>query len=213
MVQISILIADDHKLVREAWTAVLNSDERFCVIDTCGDSEHAVELARIRKPDIVLMDINITPFSGIEATVRIRKYAPFSRVIGVSVYALPQYAKKMMHAGARGYVTKNSSKNEMIEAILAVSRGEKYICQEIKDRLTGNMLEPGEIKPDISSLTERELEVTEEIRKGCSSKEIAKSLSISLKTVEVHRHNILRKLKLRNAASLVNFVNSSISFL
>lgn len=208
MEKISILIADDHKLIRETWSFILNNDTRFIVVAECGDSEQAVDMARTKKPQIVLMDINMTPISGFEATEKIRKVSPGSKVIGVSMHSQPAYAKKMLQIGARGYVTKNSSKEEMITAILEVHAGNKYICDEIKNNISELVLEENKDVPNVNALTEREIQIINLIKEGQSSKEIAQSLNISLKTVEVHRHNILKKLKLKNSASLVNFINN-----
>ena len=94
MEKISVLIADDHKLIRETWSYILNNDSRFEVIAECGDSEQAVEMSRVKRPQIVLMDINMMPISGFEATERIRKVSPLSKVIGVSMHSQPAYAKK-----------------------------------------------------------------------------------------------------------------------
>jgi DNA-binding NarL/FixJ family response regulator len=212
MEKITILIADDHKLIRETWTYILNSDERFEVVAECGDAEQAVELAKELSPDIVLMDINMAPFNGFEATEKIRKVSPDSKVIGVSMHSQPAYAKKMLQVGARGYVTKNSSKEEMFNAITEVFRGNKYVCDEIKTIISDQLLDDNQDTPSINSLTEREMQIIHHIREGHSSKEIATQLDISLKTVEVHRHNILKKLKLKNSASLVNFINSSAGY-
>jgi DNA-binding NarL/FixJ family response regulator len=212
MEKITILIADDHKLIRETWTYILNSDERFQVIAECGDSEQAVELAKQKRPNIILMDINMTPFSGFEATEQIRKVSPGSKIIGVSMHSQPAYAKKMLQVGAKGYVTKNSSKEEMFTAITEVYRGNKYVCDEIKTIISDQLLDENQDLPSINSLTEREIQIINHIREGMSSKEIASKLEISLKTVEVHRHNILKKLKLKNSASLVNFINSNAGY-
>jgi DNA-binding NarL/FixJ family response regulator len=213
MSKINILIADDHKLIRETWSYILNSDSRFQVVGECGDAQEAVELARTKRPHVVLMDINMSPFSGLEATQRIRKISPGSKVIGVSMHSQPAYAKKMLQMGARGYVTKNSSKEEMIKAILEVNHGNKYICDEIKNIISEQLLDEKEDSPNINALTEREMQIINFIKEGLSSKEIATNLSISLKTVEVHRHNILKKLKLKNSASLVNFINTNASYI
>ena len=213
MSKINILIADDHKLIRETWSYILNSDSRFQVIGECGDAQEAVELAKTKRPHVVLMDINMTPFSGLEATQRIRKISPGSKVIGVSMHSQPAYAKKMLQMGARGYVTKNSSKEEMIKAILEVNHGKKYICDEIKNIISEQLLDEKEDSPNINALTEREMQIINFIKEGLSSKEIATSLNISLKTVEVHRHNILKKLKLKNSASLVNFINTNATYI
>lgn len=207
MEKINVLIADDHKLIRETWTYILNSDARFAVVADCGDSEKAVEMCRQLRPHIVLMDINIAPISGFEATERIRKASPGSNVIGVSMHSQPAYARRMLQLGGKGYVTKNSSRQEMITAILEVSNGSRYICEEIKKNITELGLEENRDTPNVNSLTDREIQIINFIREGHSSKEIAAHLNISLKTVEVHRHNVLKKLKLKNSASLVNFIN------
>jgi DNA-binding NarL/FixJ family response regulator len=109
--------------------------------------------------------------------------------------------------GAKGYVTKNSSRDEFVNAILDVNAGNKFICEEIKNIVAQQELDDDSGHPDMNMLSKREIEVVQLIKEGLSSKEIARSLDISLKTVEVHRYNILRKLKLKNTASLVNFIN------
>jgi len=213
MNKISILIADDHKLIRETWSYILNSDPRFKVVASCGNGEDAIALAKEKHPGVILMDINMTPFSGIEATKQIRKLMPDSKIIGVTMHSQPVYAKKMLQIGARGYVTKNSSKEEMIKAILEVYQGNKYICEEIRNLISDQALEEKQDSININALTEREMQIINLIKQGFSSREISKSLEISMKTVEVHRHNILKKLKLKNAASLVNFINNSPTYL
>src|SRR5450755_520488 len=205
---ISILIADDHKLIRETWTIILNRDPRFKVIGTSSNSEDAVTMSENLHPDVVLMDINMLPFSGIEATRQIKEIYPETRVIGVTMHSQPAYAKKMLQIGASGYVTKNSSKEEMVTAILEVSKGNKFVCEEIKD-LISETTDDSAIQSAINTLTEREMDVINLIRQGSSSKDISVKLNISIKTVEVHRHNILKKLRLKNAASLIHFMNTS----
>jgi DNA-binding NarL/FixJ family response regulator len=125
------------------------------------------------------------------------------------MHSQPAYAKRMLQIGAKGYVTKNSSKEEMIKAILEVNEGSKYVCEEIKNNISELVLEENKDIPNVNALTEREIEIINLIKEGHSSKEIAAALNISLKTVEVHRHNVLKKLKLKNSASLVNFINQS----
>ncbi|MES1224332.1 MAG: response regulator transcription factor [Bacteroidota bacterium] len=213
MNKIRVLIADDYKLNRDAWAYMLNNDSRFMVVAECGCATEAVEMTADKRPDVVLMDINTPVFAGLEATQKIRKQQPGSQVIGVSAYSQPLYVKKMLQMGAKGYVTKNSSKEEMISAILEVSQGKKYICDEIKTIISDQTLNEDDNKqPDINAITNRELEIITQIKGGSSSREIAAKLFISLRTVEVHRHNILKKLKLKNTASLINFINSSAVF-
>lgn len=209
MNKITILLVDDHKLIRDSWHHILNNDPRFQVIGETNDGNDAVKLAKIRKPQIILMDVNMTPVNGFDATEKIRKTSPESKVIGISMYCMPAYAKRMMQLGAMGYVTKNSSKDEMFEAIVEVNNGKKYVCDEVKDILARQELETeDDTIPDLNSLSRRELDIIQLIKKGMSSKEISIQLEISLKTVEVHRYNILKKLNFKNSASLINYINT-----
>ncbi len=208
MDKITILLVDDHKLIRESWSFILNSDPRFQVIAETSTGDEAVELAKNKRPKIVLMDVNMTPVNGFDATRLIRKYSPGSKVIGVSMHTMPAYARRMLQMGAMGYVTKNSSKDEMISAIVQVDSGKKYVCEEVKNILAQQELEEENTHQDLNVLSRRELDIVQLIKEGMSSKEIAARLDISLKTVEVHRYNILKKLSLKNTAALVNFINS-----
>lgn len=193
-------------LIRDAWSFFLNSDPRFSVVGQSGSAEGGIELCKQLRPNIVLLDINLPGINGMQAVPLIRKFAPGIKIIGVSLHTQVSYVKKMMQSGAVGYITKNSTQQEMKEALLAVSEGKKYICKEVKDILAGNILNE-ENKGNVNTLSVREMEIIDMVRKGFSSKEIAAEKSISVKTVEVHRYNILRKLNLRNAAELVNYFN------
>jgi DNA-binding NarL/FixJ family response regulator len=210
MDKITVLLVDDHRLIRDSWSFILNSDSRFEVVAETSSGEEAISLAKEIRPEIILMDVNMTPVNGFDATKQIRKFSPSSKVIGVSMHSMPAYAKRMLQIGAMGYVTKNSSKDEMIAAILEVHKGKKYICDEVKNILAQQELDEGSTLSvtDMNALSKRELDIIKLIRDGQSSREIAESLEISLKTVEVHRYNILKKLNLRNTAALVNFINT-----
>ena len=208
MEKISILLVDDHKLIRESWSYILQSDPRFSVVGDTADVDQAVKIAEEKTPDIVLMDINMSPVNGFDATKMVLKGSPESNVIGISMHSMPAYARRMFQMGAKGYVTKNSSTEELFSAIVEVNNGKRYICDEIKNIVAQKELEEISEHPDMNALSKRELDIVHLIRDGHSSKEIAKKLGISLKTVEVHRYNILKKLKLRNAAALVNYINA-----
>lgn len=208
MKRVSIMIVDDHTLIRETWSFLLGKNENFEVVAECGNGERAIELARDKRPDVVLLDINMAPMSGFDVLKMIRKYSPSSKIIGVSMHSQPAYAKKMLRLGAKGYVTKNSPRNEMMLAITEVSNNHVYVCQEVKNILSEQMLNGDQTNPDINNLSDREMQIVRALKEGLSSKEIASELNISLKTVEVHRHNVLKKLKLKNTVSLINFINS-----
>src|SRR5688500_16866367 len=120
MNQITILIADDHTLIRETWSFILNTDPRFKVIAECSNGEDAVELVKTVRPDIIMMDIDLSGINGIEATGLILQNAPESKILAVSQHTQPIYASQMMRKGAMGYVTKNSSHEEMNKAIIEI---------------------------------------------------------------------------------------------
>jgi DNA-binding NarL/FixJ family response regulator len=205
---IRILISDDHQLIRDAWTMILSRDKRFKIIGNCSDSTETVKMSRKLKPDILLLDINMAPFNGIEATKKIRRISPATGIIAVTISNHPAHAKQMRLLGALGYVTKNSSAVEMKEAILAVSEGKEYICTEMKELLS-EIHEGSNNNSAIHSLTGRELEVIKLIKAGHSSKEMSAALDISLKTVESHRHNILKKLQVKNVVSLLHVMDDN----
>ena len=209
MAKITVLIVDDHTLIRETWSFLLGRNENFEVIAEVGDGQRAVDIARDKRPNIVLLDINMTPLNGFDVLKLIRKQSPGSKVIAVSMHSQPAYAKKMLRMGAKGYITKNSPRQEMLDAIMEVQLGNTYICQEVKNILSDQMMGEEDNTAGLNQLSEREIEVINHIRDGLSSKEIADKLAISIKTVEVHRHNILKKLKVKNTASLINYINSS----
>jgi two-component system invasion response regulator UvrY len=207
MKKITVVIVDDHKLIRDSWSFLLSLHPSFEVIGECSSGGEAIEIVKARHPDIVLMDINLPGINGLEATIEVQKISPASKILAVSMHTEPSYARQMIQKGAFGYVTKGSTKEEMFQALEKISGGGKYICQEIKNILAENTLmnneEPGNGK---DLLSKREVEVVQLIKRGRSSKEIAGDMFIATKTVEVHRHNILKKLKLKNTAALVDFI-------
>ena len=128
---IKLIIVDDHLHVREAWSWVLNQVPTISVIAQCSNGQEAIEAARRLQPDVILMDIHMTPVNGIEATRSIREFAPHIKIIGVSVQAERSYVNEMLRNGANGYVTKNSPSTEMVAAIDEVLAGNTYICEEV----------------------------------------------------------------------------------
>jgi DNA-binding NarL/FixJ family response regulator len=201
----SILIIDDHTLVRETWSFILDRHPGFSVVGECGSAEEGIELVGTLRPDIIILDINLPGLNGLDAVVPLHQQSPSSKILGVSMHTEPTYARRMVQKGAMGYVTKNSAREEMFRAITEICQGRKYICQEIKNKIAEQVMSDEEL--GLSTLTDRELDIIARIRKGDSSKEIAESLGIKTKTIEVHRYNILHKLKLKNTAALINFIN------
>jgi DNA-binding NarL/FixJ family response regulator len=207
MSRIKLFLVDDHQLLTDTLTLMLNQDDRFEVIGSTQHVEEVIPFIKTARPDIILLDIALGETNGFDLTCEIMRLNPHPQVIAVSLYSMPAYVKKMMSAGASGYVNKNSSKEELILAILEVYAGNKYICQEIKDKIVKNQLEEDDQSAALNSLTRQELDIIGYIKLGLSSREIADKKGITLKTVEVHRYNILKKLGLNNAAALVNLVN------
>jgi DNA-binding NarL/FixJ family response regulator len=207
--QIRIIIADDHKLIRETWTFLLNLDNRFKVIGECKNGIECVEKAFLLKPDIILMDINMPEINGFDATKQIKAKIPEMKIIGISMHALPAYAKKLMMMGANGYVTKNSSREEMITAILTVIGGRQYICEEIKDLITDQEDNETVLRLNLKTLTDKEVAVVKYIKQGLTSKELAAKLEVSVKTIETHRYNILKKLDQKNINAVIHLLQEN----
>jgi two-component system invasion response regulator UvrY len=206
MKKTTLVIVDDHQLVREMMSLVFSTTRDFEVMGEAGALQEAVDMIQAKRPDLVLLDINLSSESGFDAIPLIRKFSPATRIIGMSMHSQPAYARKMIKMGASGYITKNSPRQEIFKAIEEVRAGRVYICSEIKNILSEQTFHTDDARPDLNSLSMREMEIIDLIREGYSSKEIAARLYISVKTVEVHRYNVLKKLNLKNAAALVNFV-------
>lgn len=207
MKKLTIVIVDDHQLVREMWGKIFSANETLEIVAESGELSDALEKIKKVRPDIVMLDINLANSSGMDAIPVIRSFSPGTKIIGLSMHNEPAYAKEMLKMGAKAYVTKNSSYNEIMTAIKMVMEGKIFVCSEIKDILLNKELGNDDVVPDLRSLSMREMEITRLLKKGKTSKEIAAMLSISIRTVEVHRHNILKKLKLKNVAQLVYFIS------
>lgn len=206
--QLTILIADNYPVIREAWSFMLNREQRFRVIAETGNGNEVVELAREHQPDIILLDVQLEGMNAFEAIPHIRRHSPGSKMLGVSMHTHLVYVQRMLKAGASGYLTKNSRIEEMFKAIIEIHEGRQYICEEIKEVLAEEVINGKDDATGINSLSKREIEIIGHITKGSSSKEIGVILNISVKTVEVHRYNIMKKLNLKNVAALVNYFNT-----
>jgi DNA-binding NarL/FixJ family response regulator len=209
MQTITLVITDDHVLVRQSLVALFNSDKRFRVVAECNSGEEAILITKRLQPDIVLLDINLPGINGFEACKQILVNQPTRiKILGVSMNAEHLYALKMVQSGAMGYVTKNSSAPELFKAVIEVYNNRKYICAEIKDKLSVEMLEENAGLKQKKPLERYEMELVNLIKQGFTSRQIAIQLGLSLRKIETQRHNILKKLKLRNVAALVNYASS-----
>jgi two-component system invasion response regulator UvrY len=205
--KIKIVIADDHVLIAETWATLINLDPAYQVIKVYDNTQSLLDEVADLQPQIVILDINIAPISGLDAVKVIREKSPNSRTIGVSMHNKPSFAKRMISNGAMGYVTKNSTKDEMYKAINEVMEGKIYICAEIKNRITQNILLEDDESARLNSLTDREIDIIKLLKEGCTTEEIAKKLFLSPRTVDTHRAKILKKLQLKNSLSLIKLIN------
>jgi DNA-binding NarL/FixJ family response regulator len=199
--KIRILIVDDHALVADAWKLILNSIEHFEVIGIKENAEDALIFCLAQKPDIVLMDLNLKDSNGFDATENINNQLAKTRIIGLSMHDDVSVVKRFLALGAKGYLSKNSKKEELVAAIEAVMLGNTFVSAEIKDKIFMDFSLNSENQQK-KELTTKEIEIVKLITKGLTSKDIADQLFLSPRTIETHRHNILKKLNLPNAAQL-----------
>jgi len=203
---ISIVVADDHKIVREGLIRLLELREDFTVVGEASNGEEAVRLVLEKCPDVVLMDIDMPKLSGIDATRQLEKAGSRSKVLVLSMHDSSAYVEEVLRAGASGYVVKNSASKDVHSAIDAVRAGASYLPPVIAHKVVEAIVRPRESRPSgISLLTGREREVLEWIAEGLSSKEIAAELGVSLKTIDSHRSNLMEKLDIHKVSGLVRF--------
>ncbi len=207
--QIRLLLADDHAVVRSGLRMLLEAQPDMTIVGEAETGQEAIRRVAELSPDVVLMDIEMPGMNGIEATRRIKADAPGAAVLALTMYEDDQYFFEMLRAGASGYVPKRAAPDELVSAIRAVSRGEVFLYPSLAGRLVQDYLRRGPTaegeSPDDETLTPREQEVLTLIAEGFSNNEIADRLVISAKTVDRHRENIMRKLKLHNRVDLVKY--------
>lgn len=203
MSKIRIVIADDHKLIRDGITTLLRMDEQFEVIGVANDGLELITLLENCLPDVVLVDITMPNMNGIEAVARLKKINPNLRFIILTMHEEGDYVMKSIKSGANGYLLKNSDFEELQKAIKTVVAGGKYYNSVISNLMIENMSNPNLPKGEKPDLTVREIEVLKEVAEGLSTKMIAEKLSISSRTVETHRVNMMKKMVAHNTAELI----------
>jgi DNA-binding NarL/FixJ family response regulator len=192
---ISVLLVDDHSLVRHGFRRMLEDEPGITVVGEASDGFEAVELALALKPRVIVMDFALPSMNGAVATRRILAGLPEAKVLMLSMHAEPDYVRTCLDAGARGYLLKNAIDLELVEAVKKIAAGEQVLDPRL-GRLGGS----SETAPTLST---RELEVLQLIVHGKSNKEIAVVLGLSVNTVSVHRANIMQTLQIHNTAALV----------
>ena len=204
-ISMRIFIIDDQRLIIDTWTRLLSDVEGFQVVGSALESTGGLHTIKSYSPDIVLLNLNIKDTSGIDLCAKIIKELPKTKIIGLSLQSKVTIVKKVLAKGAKGYLTKNIEIDELINAIKIVSTGETYICEEVQSKLIQELLFNTDVRGSSTELTSKEVEILGQVAKGLTSKEIAEELFISARTVETHRHNILKKLKLPNTARLISW--------
>lgn len=203
---VRILLADDHHLVRTGMRALLKSFPNVEVVGETGDGREAIELVQTLAPNIVLMDIAMPGLNGLDATARIVKEFPHTRVIILSMHANEEYVQQALRAGAAGYLLKNAAPEELGLAIQAVTRGETWLSPAISRLVVEEYLGArGETAGPLAQLTLRQREILQLIAEGKTTKQIAAALAVSIKTVETHRTQLMERLGIRDVAGLVRF--------
>lgn len=200
---IRLMIVEDHELFRTGINNILREVNYVDVIAEAASGEEAIRLSRQLEPDVILMDVGLPGLSGLETTERILKTQPDIRVIVLTAHADPPLPARLLDIGASGYLTKGASAQELISAIRAVHRGERYIGSEIAQQLALSLL-PGTPASPFQDLTSRELEVTLMLIQGMKASSIGDVLKLSPKTVATHKYRIYDKVGVRNEVDLLH---------
>jgi DNA-binding NarL/FixJ family response regulator len=207
--QITILLADDHTIVRQGLAKLLEGEPDFKVVGEAENGREAVNKVEALNPDVVIMDIAMPMLNGIEATRQIKKAAPRTKVIILSMHSHDRYISELFSLGASGYLLKDSTGTDIIKAIHVAASGDTYLSPAISRRVIEDYvtLKTGKSSEEVlyGKLSNREREVFQMIAEGRSTKEIAHILCVSVSTVKTHRANIMEKLQMDNLSKLIHF--------
>jgi two-component system, NarL family, response regulator NreC len=207
MGKIRLLLVDDHQVVRAGLRMLFQVEPDIEIVGEAGSGEEALQALQTLRPDVVLMDVAMSGIGGIEATRRIKASSPDTAVLALTMHEDEHYFFEMLNAGASGYVPKRAAPDDLVSAIRSVSQGDVFLYPALAKVLVKEFLRQSEAGQAEARepLTEREREVVAYIAEGYTNREIAEALSISIKTVDRHRENILTKLCLHNRAELVRY--------
>ncbi|HTJ79614.1 MAG TPA: response regulator transcription factor [Rariglobus sp.] len=207
--QITVLLADDHAIVRQGLSALLNADGAFSIVGEAKTGREAVDMAAMLRPNVILMDIAMPVLNGLEATRQILTANPAAKVIVLSAHSDDEYIKRMCSVGVSGFLEKQTSADILAKAIREVAEGRVFFSPAIAKRIradkTGPRNRDGLLKADGVRLTARESEVLQLVAEGSANKQVAVALGISIKTVEKHRQHLMDKLKIHDTAGLTRY--------
>jgi len=196
--QITVLLADDHALVRRGFRRILEDDEGMKVVGEAANGVEAIRMAYELKPKVVVMDLSMPELDGVQATKEIVKHLPGTEVLILSMHADDNYVRNALDAGAKGYLLKSSIDVDLVGAIRSVAEGKRFMGNGLRYAARGQ-------DDELSKLTAREKQVLQLIAQGRSNKEIASLLELSVNTVSVHRANLMEKMNIHRTAELVLF--------
>jgi two-component system response regulator NreC len=203
-----IVIAEDHTILREGLCTLLSSQEDLQVVGEAGDGREAIRLVENLTPDLILTDLSMPKMNGVEAIREIRKRIPQTKILALTVHKTEEFILEVLQAGADGYIPKDASSNELMMAIRSVLMGKRYLCPSVSKVVIEGYLESRrttKASTPWDTLTKREREILKLIAEGHKNKEVADYLYISVKTVEKHRANLMKKLDLHSAAALTAY--------
>jgi len=206
--RIRVLLADDHAIVREGIKRILAEEPDIEVVGEAGDGLQAVEMAKKLKPDVAILDITMPALNGIEATRQIRSVLPDTHTLTLTMHEDDTYVFQLLKAGAAGYVLKRAAATDLVQAVRAAQRGEAFLYPSVAKAVVADYLkrlEEGEGREMYDGLTEREKEILTLVAEGATNQEIARTLFISIKTVQTHRAHIMEKLNLHDRTKLVRY--------
>jgi len=201
--KITILLADDHSVVRQGFRRILESQPDMEIVGEAGNGREAISEATRLTPDIVVMDVAMPELNGIEATRRLTESSPRTRVLALSMHKDAVYVREILRAGARGYLLKDAIDADLLAAVRSIAKGEAYLSPAIADAVLTDYRQ--HVTDPIDLLTSREREVLQHIAEGKTNKEIATILNLSVYTVDAHRGRIMEKLNLHSTGELVRF--------
>ena len=204
MAKIRVLLADDHETVRQGLKLLINRQPDMEVVGEAGDGNVAVERIGLLKPTVAVVDVSMPRMNGLETTRAIRESAPSTAVVALTRYSDDAYVQELLHAGALGYVLKQSPSAELVDAVRAAAAGRQYLDRSLAARVAGAMLR-SRGRSSAGTITDRETEVLRLMALGHSNKDIANSLELSVKTIEVHKANAMRKLGLAGRTDVVRY--------
>lgn len=206
MGKISVVIADDHKILREGVVSLLEKEDDIKIVGEAENGEILLNSLNDAKVDVVLLDISLPGMNGLDVATYIIKHFPETKILVFSSYDEDRYIMKMLEIGVSGYMLKTSGSKELVAAIKAVAVGDSYFCKEVVEKLRNQVSGKKDSKPHPEiPLTKRELEILKLVGTGMTNVEIGRQLFISPRTVDTHRRNLMKKLDLHNAVALTRF--------